>query len=240
MKKVGKLNLSLIIPCYNEAENIPLILRRCDEVLSQASNIEIVIVDNGSTDNTPAILDELLVHKPYIVKVRVELNQGYGYGILAGLRTSSAEIIGWTHADMQTDPADAIKGLALFEDSSTPTQLFVKGKRHGRPVLDILFTIGMAIFETFLLRRIMWDINAQPTMFHRNFFTTWDSPPDDFSLDLYAYYSAKKSGLKIKRFPVLFAERAYGASHWNISLIAKYKFIKRTLIYSFSLYRKMK
>ena len=231
--------LSLVIPCFNEGENLPLLLERCAQVLSR-ENIEIVIVDNGSIDDSQTILKETLINYPFVKMVHVQKNQGYGHGILEGLKNASGEILSWTHADMQTDPADAIKGLALFEDSSKPTQLFVKGKRRGRPVLDILFTIGMAIFETFLLRRIMWDINAQPTMFHRDFFTTWDSPPDDFSLDLYAYYLAKKSGLKIKRFPVLFSERAYGTSHWNISLVAKYKFIKRTLIYSFSLYRKMK
>tara|TARA_B100002003_G_C13706196_1_gene354726 strand:- start:269 stop:538 length:270 start_codon:yes stop_codon:yes gene_type:complete len=86
----------------------------------------------------------------------------------------------------------------------------------------------------------MWDINAQPTMFHKKFFNTWILPPDDFSLDLYAYYMAKKKGLEVLRFPVRFGKRAHGISHWNISLTAKYRFIKRTLTYSFALYKRMK
>ena len=55
----------------------------------------------------------------------------------------------------------------------------------------------MSLFETLLLRTRLWDINAQPTMFHRDFFASWDRPPHDFSLDLYAYYGAKPgSGCK--------------------------------------------
>mgnify|MGYP003327518150 CR=1 FL=1 len=65
-------------------------------------------------------------------------------------------------------------------------------------------------------------------------------PPKDFSLDLYAYYMAKKSRLRVKRFPVVFAERAHGVSNWNVSFISKYHFIKRTLLYSFSLKKRMR
>lgn len=93
----------------------------------------------------------------------------------------------------------------------------------------------MSVFETLLLRRFMWDINAQPTMFSRSFFQTWKLPPNDFSLDLYAYYQACNARLKIYRFPVKFGDRVHGVSHWNISFSAKIKFIRRTLNYSFQL-----
>jgi hypothetical protein len=86
----------------------------------------------------------------------------------------------------------------------------------------------------------MWDINAQPTMFHRSFFANWKSPPNDFSLDLFAYFFAIKSRLAIKRFPVQFGKRVYGVSNWNFSLSSKYRFIKRTLLFSFELHKRMK
>ena len=234
------IKLSLVIPCYNESKNLPLLLNRCKEVAERDDNIEFVIVDNGSTDDTSLVLDKLALNLDYITRVKVETNQGYGHGILAGLGEATGEFLGWSHADMQTDLADALKGLDLFRNTIEPEQLFVKGKRHSRPIADTFFTMGMSIFETFLLRRLMWDINAQPTIFHRKFFLIWDSPPNDFSLDLYAYFLAKKTKLVIKRFPVLFGKRAYGVSNWNINFASKYRFIKRTLVYSFSLHRKMK
>ena len=231
--------LSLVIPCFNESKNIPLLLNRCSEVVSD-DMIEIILVDNGSTDDTSNVLDSLESKFPFLVRVRVEENNGYGHGILAGLEKASGKIIGWTHADMQTDPGDALKGLYLFQKSENPKELFLKGKRYGRPIIDLVFTIGMSVFETILLRKLMWDINAQPTMFHRDFYLSWSSPPDDFSLDLYAYFMAKKARLKVIRFPVLFSERIHGSSHWNINFSSKIKFIKRTLSYSINLSRRMK
>ena len=174
-----------------------------------------------------------------IRRVKVDINQGYGHGVLAGLAEANGEIIGWTHADLQTEPSDVLIGFNFFQKSPKPELLFIKGKRHNRPILDTFFTIGMAIFETVLLRKPMWDINAQPTLFHKSFFLNWKSPPNDFSLDLYAYYFAIKAGLKIKRFPVHFKKRLHGESNWNFSLTSKYRFIKRTLVYSFNLHRKM-
>jgi hypothetical protein len=138
---------------------------------------------------------------------------------------------------MQTDPQDALRGLDLFEKHGD--NIFVKGRRYGRPFMDVVFTVGMSMFETLLLAKPMWDINAQPTMFHRKFFDSWSSPPDDFSLDLYAYYQAQTQGLKVCRFPVKFGERAYGVSHWNFNWAAKWKFIRRTIDFSLQLKKKI-
>lgn len=231
------MKFSLVIPCYNEAANIPLLLERCKEISSQ-EGIEIILVDNGSTDNTPDVLRELLPLYSGCRNIRVEKNQGYGFGILAGLKAAKGEILGWTHADMQTDPQDALRGLEFFEVHGN--DIFVKGKRHSRPIGDVVFTIGMSIFETILLGKSMWDINAQPTMFSRKFFQTWQDAPYDFSLDLYAYYLAKREGKGVYRFPVLFGERAHGVSHWNVNWAAKRKFISRTIKFSFELRKSLK
>lgn len=231
------MKLSLVIPCYNEAANLPGLLERCAAV---AANIdaEVILVDNGSRDESPAVLAELLPHHPGCRSVRVDQNQGYGFGILSGLRAAEGEVLAWTHADMQTDPMDAVRGMAFFDQHGP--DIFVKGRRYGRPVSDQVFTVGMSAFETLLLGTPLWDINAQPTMFSRRFFASWDNPPHDFSLDLYAYYQAKRQGLAVHRFPVNFGERAHGVSHWNVNWAAKRKFIKRTVDFSLELRRGLK
>lgn len=230
------MKFSLVIPCYSEAANLPLLLERCKE-LAVRPDVEVVLVDNGSTDSTTAVLENLLPKYPGCRSIRVEKNQGYGFGIVSGLKAAKGEILGWTHADMQTDPQDALFGLEIFEKHGD--EIFVKGRRYGRPFMDVLFTVGMSIFEAVLLTRPMWDINAQPTMFSRNFFESWTDPPDDFSLDLYAYYQAQRCGLKVYRFPVRFGERAHGVSHWNVNWAAKLKFIRRTVDFSLQLKKKI-
>ncbi|WP_347556213.1 glycosyltransferase family 2 protein [Robbsia sp. KACC 23696] len=230
------MKLSLIIPCYNEAANLPGLLARCAEV-AKAADVEVILVDNGSTDTSPSVLRDLLPRFPGCRSVRVEQNQGYGFGILSGLRAATGDVLAWTHADMQTDPMDAITGLRFFEKHGL--DIFVKGSRYGRPVSDRVFTIGMSFFETLLLRQPLWDINAQPTMFSRASFETWRNPPYDFSLDLFAYFEARRSGKRVYRFPVRFGERAHGVSHWNVNWAAKRKFIKRTIQFSLELRRSL-
>jgi glycosyltransferase involved in cell wall biosynthesis len=230
------MKFSLIIPCYNEAANLPLLLERCKE-LAARPDVEVVLVDNGSTDSTAQILENLVPKYPGCRSIRVEKNQGYGFGIMSGLKAAEGRILGWTHADMQTDPQDALLGLEYFGNHGD--EIFVKGRRYGRPFMDVVFTVGMSFFETILLARPMWDINAQPTMFSRRFFESWTAPPDDFSLDLYAYFQAQRYGLKVHRFPVRFGERAHGVSHWNVNWAAKRKFIRRTVDFSLQLKKKI-
>ena len=223
---------SLVIPCFNEEKNLPLLIDRCIKILDR-NDTQLILVDNGSTDNTKKILSEYELQHKNLYVVYVKKNQGYGFGILSGLNEAQGDIIGWTHADMQTDPNDFIKGVGFFKEFGN--NIFVKGKRYGRPFSDTVFTIGMSIFESILLRKKLWDINAQPTIFSKSFFHSLKNPPSDFSLDLYFYYKAIQSNLKIYRFPVIFGERMYGISSWNVDFRSKVKFIRRTINYSFKL-----
>ena len=205
------MRFSLVIPCFNEAQNIPLLLERCASI-TKPGEIEVILVDNGSSDDSQDVLSRVLKDYPGCRSIRLEVNRGYGHGILAGLRAANGAIVGWTHADMQTDPIDSLVGLEYFEQYGD--DLFCKGKRFGRPMSDVFFTVGMSLFESILLQTPMWDINAQPTMFSRDFFESWESPPEDFSLDLYAYFKAKKYKLRVVRFPV----RVRRSRIWRFSL----------------------
>ena len=230
-----KIRYSLIIPCYNEGAGLSHLVSACEEA-GFPDNVEVILVDNGSTDDTESILADLLNANSQIRAVHLEENAGYGGGILFGLRQARGDVLGWSHADLQADPADFKEGLKLYESSATES--YVKGQRYGRPVADVFFTACMSVFETLLLRHVFWDINAQPNVFSRRFFEDWKNPPTDFSLDLYVYFRAKRTGLIIKRFPVFFGERKFGLSHWNIDWGSKLRFICRTIRFSLNLKKK--
>ena len=230
------LRLSIVIPCYNESKNIPFILERARSVIDR-DDIEIVLVNNGSTDDSRLILDQNLPSCRVARVVEVEVNKGYGFGILAGLAESRGEFLGWTHADMQTDLGDVVTAFDIIESRGRSPNIYVKGRRTGRSAFDTFFTVGMSVFESLYLSTPLWDINAQPNVFHRRFFKSWRNPPYDFSLDLFALYSARKQGLDIVRFPVRFPERIHGQSKWNTGPKAKWKFITRTLNFSVTLKR---
>ena len=227
------MDYSIVIPCFNEEATIKLILDKTNKAF-QDHNIELILVNNGSTDNTKNILKDLIINYPNARYINLHNNVGYGGGILKGLSCCKGEIIGWTHADLQTDPLDCVKAFKKFANQNTQ-KIFVKGNRKNRPLYDQFFTFGMSFFETFLLKKLIYDINAQPTIFPKAFYKTWVNPPKDFSLDLYAYYLALKNDYKIKRIKVNFYKRISGFSKWNINFKSKFIFILRTIKFSLKL-----
>ena len=225
---------SLVIPCFNELENIKIIINRLIN-LDIKDNFELIIVNNGSTDQTHKYIACLRDSYKFLKYINIKKNIGYGNGIIEGLKSAEGEIIGWTHADLQTDIYDGLKGFRYFKESSNKNKLFVKGLRRKRRFGDRFFTISMSIISSIFLKKYLWDINAQPNLFPKSFFNSWKNPPTDFSLDLYVLNNAKKQKFNIVRFPVLFKDRIFGSSKWNKNFFSKIKFIKRNFVYIFKL-----
>lgn len=231
--------LSVIIPVFNEEKNLPLLVEKCEE-LAKNQDIEFLLVeDTGSTDNTREEVKKLAKKYPFIRGFFIN-ERGYGKSIYEGLKAGKGEFLCWTHADLQTDPKDALRAFERMKRQSNPEKVYIKGKRYGRPISDNFFTFGMSIFETFILKESLYDINAQPNLFHKSFLNLMNQPPADFSFDLYVYYLAKMNNYKIIRFPVLFPKRIYGESKWNTGIKSRYKFIKRTIKFSFKLKKLLK
>lgn len=216
IKNHKEILLSIVVPCYNEAGNIPLIIERFQSIIPKDKNIEVLLVNNGSTDNSEYVFNEQLANAQDNVfrVVHVPMNQGYGYGILSGLNEAKGDVLSWTHADMQTDPKDVLLAFERYEQECKDNpqyDVFIKGKRKNRSVLDTCFTFGMQLIASFSLKTWLDDVNAQPKLFSRNFYEHYikTNPPYDFSLDLYALYLAKRHS-KIYEIPVYFKERLHG------------------------------
>ena len=227
--------LSIVVPCYNEEKTAPFLLKRYSDALSGRDDVEVIIVNDGSKDATQEVLEREKINYPFLQLVHIEKNVGYGNAVYMGLQKTSGMYIGWTHGDLQTPPEDTLRALSIFEKYQEDELLYVKGRRYGRSLFDIFFTVGMSIFESFLFFSVLNDINAQPNFFRREFLDKWQNPPKDFSLDLYVFLLAKRNGYRTVRFPVYFGKRFAGVSSWNTSWRNRYKFIKRTISFSFKL-----
>ena len=231
--------LSIIIPCFNEVENIPSLVKKLKTI--QNNNIEIILVDNGSSDNTRNILSkELSNQKKLLRSLSIDQNIGYGHGIMSGVKEASGDVIAWTHADLQTDPIDIMNAFLLYKKNSNYKKYILKGKRVGRNLFDNVFTFGMSTISSLLMGIKLSDINAQPKMFHRSFLENIKNAPDDFSLDLFFLFQAKVKGYGIIEYPVTFGKRIHGESKGGGTIKGKIKLIRRTWNYMVKLKQEIK
>ena len=237
------MKLSVIIPCYNERDNIPLIVGRISDTFAGRDNVEVILVDNGSTDGSDAVFAAQLAGQNLITCVKVEQNQGYGHGILFGLsKANKADVYAWTHADMQSDPNDVLMAFDLLCAQGVGSNI-VKGKRGNRTFIDTTFTFLMQVIASLALNVRVDDVNAQPKVFSKLFYDDYihGLAPKDFSLDLFLVCQARKAEFSILEVPVIFADRMHGeAKGGGGSWRARIKLIKRTLAYIFKLSRNLK
>lgn len=234
------MQLSVIVPCYNEADSLPELVERFRNVFKDRDGCELVLVNNGTKDNSSAVLDQLLTLPEYAFAlcVTVPVNQGYGHGILVGLREASGEFLAWTHADLQTDPADVVTAFDQIRSRPDREQCFVTGRRKGRPLFDRYFTGSMSLVASLALGESLRDVNAQPKLFPAYFLRELDNAPDDFSLDLYFLFRARRSGLTQLIQPVEFAARRAGEAKGGGSFRCKVRLTRRTWAFIWELRRR--
>ncbi len=109
--------LSLIIPCYNEQENIPTLLQRVEAALSKIGKpFEVIAIDDGSTDSTPAVLAEAMAKLPWLRVIRMAKNGGQSAAFEAGFEAARGDFIATIDADLQNDPEEIPRLLAMLEE----------------------------------------------------------------------------------------------------------------------------
>jgi glycosyltransferase involved in cell wall biosynthesis len=109
------INLSIIIPCYNEENTIDLIVEKIKKIKSLTP--EIIIIDDCSTDNTSDILKKISQLYPDIKIVTHEKNSGKGAAIRSGIKLVTGNIVLLQDADLEYDPNDYHNLLQPFAET---------------------------------------------------------------------------------------------------------------------------
>ena len=111
------MTLSVIIPLYNEEENVPLLYKKLKEFLeSLKKEYEILFVDDGSADRTLSILEEIQSKDNRVVVLSLRRNFGQTAAFAAGFDFARGDIVVTMDGDLQNDPADISKLLELIKD----------------------------------------------------------------------------------------------------------------------------
>jgi glycosyltransferase involved in cell wall biosynthesis len=113
----GQPYLSLVIPCYNEEENVPTLLQRVEAALMQTGRpFEVIIVDDGSTDSTPRLLAEAMAVKPWLRVMRMAKNGGQSAAFEVGFEAARGDVIATIDADLQNDPEEIPRLLPMLDE----------------------------------------------------------------------------------------------------------------------------
>jgi len=109
-----RVELSLVVPAFDEEENITPLYRRVREVLAARDDWELVLVDDGSRDRTPDRVRELVQRDARVVGVFLGRNCGQTAALAAGVQEARGRVIATLDADLQNDPGDLPALLALL------------------------------------------------------------------------------------------------------------------------------
>ncbi|GIX33477.1 MAG: dolichol-phosphate mannosyltransferase [Lysobacterales bacterium] len=124
--------LSVVIPVHDEADNILPLLQEIETALSGRVRFEVVVVDDGSRDETPARLSEALSAMPFLRVLRHERQAGQSRAIWNGVRAARAPWIATLDGDGQNDPGDIPKLLAERERLGGEVGLLAGWRVHRR------------------------------------------------------------------------------------------------------------
>ena len=215
------MSLGLAIPLFNEEGAAENVLHQTMFVLRQ-ENIPFFIatVNNGSKDQTGDIIDQLAKHNPEIIPIHFDQNQGYGGGILAGMRSlepKEPSVIGWSWGDGQISPQVI---PTLYRACQKNAQL-AKGQRikrkdgFNRIVQSRVYNRAMRLMGTKTK-----DVNGCPKLFQVGAWKELDPLSQDWFLDAEVILQAEKLGWNIHQEPVTMEPRYYNRSkvHLGTSL----------------------
>lgn len=130
--------LSVVIPAYNEQDNIPVAAQRLGEILGSVTDYELIFVDDGSKDNTWKIISELSVGDSRIRGLRFSRNFGKEGAIFAGLKASRGDCTAVIDCDMQHPPELLVKMYKAWQGGAEVVEA-VKASRGKEGLLYKLF-----------------------------------------------------------------------------------------------------
>ncbi len=200
--------LSVIIPAYNESDRIAPTIEKISEYLdSKKMSYEILVVDDGSTDGTPALIEKLAQDNPSLRLLCNEKNEGKGNAVKKGVLNSWGEMVFFTDADLSTPIGEIAKFFTEF-----PASDVVIGSRsiagadvqiHEPIVRELLGKTFNKIVQLLCVPGIV-DTQCGAKMFKKDaahkIFPLVQT--ERFAFDVEVLYLARRLGYKIKEIPV--------------------------------------
>ena len=225
--------LSLIMPCYNEEDVIGYTIPRLVHAFERNGYpLELVACNNGSVDRTGELIEAFIAEGYPILLKHIDVNQGYGNGVLEAVPLCTGALIGIIPADGQVDAEDVVR---VYESVARSDGL-VMGKVFRRFRLDGPWRSFVSTLYNFFMLTLWpnigsYDVNGSPKIMPRNVFEAMKLESRDWLLDPEIMIKAGYMGINVIEMNAFSRMREHGESHVQVATI--WNFISVLLAFRF-------
>jgi len=204
-------SISVVLPAYNEAENIePMVTEAVPALEANAADWEIIVVDDGSADETAAVTRRISEREPRVRLVQHAVNQGFGSAVLTGFTSAEKDWIFYTDADRQFVLAELERFVPHMESAD-----LIAGYRAPRrdPFLRVFYGKGWSALCALLFGYTVRDVDCGFKLLRREI--VHDLAPKiqsrgaTFSIEWLV--RAKRAGYRFVELPVSHRPRVAGS-----------------------------
>lgn len=234
----ARTKVSIVIPVYNEAPAVAELLRRvCKAPLPDGFEMEVVVVDDGSTDRTMATIHEFLAEHPeYAGRLKIHeslINHGKGAALRAGFKIAAGEIILVQDGDLEYSPSDYAKLLETFRDPDVQVvygSRFLRGMPKGMKLRNLVANLLLSAVATILYGQRITDEATGYKVFRRSVLDRFELNCRRFEFCPEFTGNVLKAGFRIHEVPISYEPRGilegkkikasdgFVAIHWLIAI----------------------
>jgi glycosyltransferase involved in cell wall biosynthesis len=210
------------MPAYNEAENIePMVEEATPALEANADDYEIIVVDDGSADDTAAVTRQVMESHPHVRLVEHPVNQGFGAAVFSGFTSAEKDWIFYTDADRQFVLSELERFVPYMDQAD-----LIAGYRAPRrdPFMRVFYGKGWSALCTLVFGYTVRDVDCGFKLFRRdiiqNLAPTITSRGATFSIEWLV--RAKRAGYRFVELPVTHRPRVVGSQTGaNINVITR-------------------
>jgi len=236
------MDLSIVIPCYNEADNVPKLQREFFPVaaeLARTRSVEVIFVDDGSTDGTWQALTDTFAGKVPGIPVRIErhtVNRGLGAAIRTGFAVARGEVVVTTDSDgtyQFTEIPALLSRLTPDVDIVTASPYHPEGGVAGVSAYRLILSQGSSLLYRLLAD---WNVHTYTALFRAYRWTVIEHVPfksNGFLAGTELLVSGMLLGYHAAEYPTVLHARAHGVSKAKIirTIQAHLRFQWRVLLH---------
>jgi glycosyltransferase involved in cell wall biosynthesis len=205
--------LTMFFPAFNDAGTIASLVIRAVQTASRLTpDYEVIVVNDGSSDATAEILDELARTYPRVRVVHHLENRGYGGALRSGFAAATKDLVAYTDGDAQYDPSE----LPVLWEKLTPDADLVNGYKITRSDPLHRIVIGRVYHHVVkvLFRLRVRDVDCDFRLMRRSIFDRVDLEGDTGVICLEMMRKIQDAGFRIVEAPVHHYHRAHGRSQF--------------------------